>query len=159
MSIKWAIEHPEEYRAVHKASNAKWYLKNREKSNKDTRMYNVLHPELAKRYRAKNYRANLDMYRASSTENNLQLKTKVLTHYGNGVCACVTCGFSDIDVLSIDHIEGGGNAHRKSLPNGQGTHFYYWLVKNDLPLGYQTLCMNCNWKKRKKSHECGKKLL
>ncbi len=74
----------------------------------------------------------------------LDIKSSVLTHYGGGKCACVKCGFSDIRALSIDHIEGNGTAHRKTLKRG-GLSFYKWLVDNKLPEGYQTLCMNCQF--------------
>ena len=68
-------------------------------------------------------------------------REKVLTHYGNGKLACVRCGFDDIRALSIDHIDGGGSRHRKSLHKD----FYAWLIENDYPLGYQTFCMNCQF--------------
>jgi len=74
-------------------------------------------------------------------------KIEVLTHYGNGKCACIKCGFWDARALSIDHINGGGSKHIKSL----GKPFYDWLVENNYPDGYQTLCMNCQWIKKAES--------
>jgi len=74
----------------------------------------------------------------------LNIKSSVLTHYGNGKCACVDCGFGDIRALSIDHIDGSGAKHRKSIGRG-GLSFYQWLVDNKFPEGYQTLCMNCQF--------------
>ena len=68
-------------------------------------------------------------------------KIKVLTHYGDGKLVCKLCGFDDIRALSIDHINGGGAKHIKSLRG----HFYDWLIENDFPEGYRTLCMNCQW--------------
>ena len=82
------------------------------------------------------------------------LKKIVLTHYGNGKCACVRCGFNDIRALSIDHIGGGGLNHRIQLHNKGGVSFYHWLKKNGYPNGYQTLCMNCQWVKREENKEC-----
>jgi len=61
------------------------------------------------------------------------------------------CGFADIRALSIDHIDGGGNKHRRFLGFGlfgAGQKFYSWLKKEGYPEGYQTLCMNCQWIKR-----------
>jgi len=74
----------------------------------------------------------------------LNIKQTVLTHYGNEKCACVECGFSDIRALSIDHIKNDGAKHRKSGI----LKIYNWLVENDYPEGYQTLCMNCQWIKK-----------
>ncbi len=75
------------------------------------------------------------------------LKDEVLSHYSDGKCVCVRCGFSDISALSIDHIEGGGNRQRKGKLR-TSTSFYNWLKKEGYPLGYQTLCMNCQFLKR-----------
>ena len=74
----------------------------------------------------------------------LNLKQAVLTHYGNEKCACVKCGFEDIRALSIDHIKNDGAKHRKSGV----LQIYNWLIKNDYPDGFQTLCMNCQWIKQ-----------
>lgn len=79
----------------------------------------------------------------------MKLKTEVLTHYGNGKLACAKCGISDIDVLSIDHINGNGRSHVKSIRKT----LYRWLKDNNFPDGFQTLCMNCNWKKRVTNNE------
>jgi hypothetical protein len=67
------------------------------------------------------------------------IRELVFDHYGRS-CAC--CGSTR--VLHIDHIGGGGCAHRRELKK-QGIRFYDWLVKNGLPAGYRTLCARCNW--------------
>jgi len=76
-------------------------------------------------------------------------KIQVLSHYGSSKCACVVCGEDDIACLSIDHIGGGGAQHRKVI----GSHFYLHLIKQGFPEGYQTLCMNCQFKKRFRERE------
>ena len=81
---------------------------------------------------------------------NTRSKELVLTHYGGGNLACVTCGYDDLKALSIDHINGNGSKHKKSI----GMNTYRWLIKNNYPLGYQTLCMNCQWVKRHDNKEC-----
>ena len=84
-------------------------------------------------------------------KNHLVLKEKVLTHYSGGELRCVRCGFLDLRALSIDHIEGSGNWHRRKMrSSGQ---FYQWLIKNNFPPGYQTLCMNCQFIKRYENNE------
>ncbi len=82
------------------------------------------------------------------------LKVEVLTYYGNGECACVKCGFSDIRALSIDHIEGRGNRHRQGKLRTSAS-FYAWLKARDYPQGYQTLCMNDQFIKRDENNEQG----
>jgi hypothetical protein len=63
-----------------------------------------------------------------------------LAHYG-GCCRC--CGESTDELLSIDHIEGGGNQHRKAI-NRYGTDMYRWLKAQGFPPGFRVLCHNCN---------------
>lgn len=82
--------------------------------------------------------------REKSKINRLNIKSSVLSHYGNGKQSCVKCGFDDLRALSIDHIDGGGAEHRKSLRRG-GLSFYKWLIDSGFPDGYQTLCMNCQF--------------
>jgi len=69
-----------------------------------------------------------------------KLRREAFEHYGQE-CAC--CGEKEDAFLSIDHINGGGNKHRKQV--GSGTRFYKWLKNHNWPGGYRTLCLNCNW--------------
>ena len=79
-------------------------------------------------------------------EKERQVKRDTLIHYGNGKLACVKCGFEDIRALSIDHINGGGAAHKRYINN---INLYRWLKKQGYPMGYQTLCMNCQFIKER----------
>ena len=69
-------------------------------------------------------------------------KREVLMHYGNCRCAC--CGETQMEFLSIDHMNGGGRRHRSDFGIG---NMYVWLRKHNFPDGYQVLCMNCNFAK------------
>ena len=72
-----------------------------------------------------------------------EYKRKVFNNYGN---KCSTCLFNDIRALQIDHINNNGAEERKAL-GGQkfsGWKFYKYLIDNNYPDGYQTLCANCN---------------
>lgn len=81
-------------------------------------------------------------------QRNQALKTEVLTYYGKRNLACVTCGESRLACLSIDHVNGGGEKHRRGLRQAGGLPFYSWLKRQGFPVGYQTLCMNCQFAKR-----------
>ncbi len=113
---------------------ASWYQRNKERFTARQRKWNEANKE-RRIQRGIIYRATI--------------KTKVLTHYGNGILACVKCGFNDIRALSLDHINGGGSKERRSLT----FHTYKYLIDNNYPQGYQTLCMNCQWIKRVENHE------
>jgi hypothetical protein len=65
----------------------------------------------------------------------------IFSRYGK-TCKC--CGEKNIEFLTLDHINGGGNKHRKELKSTGGVGFYHKLIKLGLPEGFQTLCFNCN---------------
>lgn len=73
-----------------------------------------------------------------------EFRISILNRYG-GKCAC--CGITEPKFLAIDHIDGGGNKHRKSLKSKGGSAFYAWLRRSGYPTGFQVLCHNCNMAK------------
>jgi len=87
-------------------------------------------------------KANLDKSRTSARNRHRKLKRDIIRVYG-GRCAC--CREQELIFLTIDHVAGGGNQHRKKLKVGGGSKFYYWLRSNNYPLGFQVLCMNCQF--------------
>lgn len=80
-----------------------------------------------------------------------KIKLEVLSHYAPDLkCHGIDgkgCPFNceDVRCLTIDHINGGGTKHRKSLGLSR---FNFWLRNHGFPEGYQVLCWNCNWIKR-----------
>lgn len=73
-----------------------------------------------------------------------------LNRYGK-ICAC--CGESDKRFLTIEHLKGGGSAHRKAYPGG-ADRIIRQLRKAGWPEGYATLCMNCNFGKWRNGGTC-----
>jgi hypothetical protein len=71
-----------------------------------------------------------------------RIRSALLRHYSgpNPMCACCAC--TEVPVLTLDHIHGGGEQHRKVV--GRGSAFYRWVQKNGYPPDYQVLCHNCN---------------
>lgn len=110
----------------------------------------VRDPKKQKQY-SKNHRNNplyreivLEKKRVWSRAKQRKLKEDALSFYGK-LCAC--CGESRYYFLCIDHIDGGGAKHIKSI---SGNNLYRWLKVNHYPSGFQTLCFNCNFAKRDK---------
>lgn len=68
---------------------------------------------------------------------NWNAKITTLNAYG-GKCVC--CNITEPKFLAIDHINGGGKKHRKSLT----INIYAWLKNNNYPEGFRVLCHNCN---------------
>jgi hypothetical protein len=113
----------------------------------DNQKYNKYRGEYQKEY----FRRNRVRIRKLGRERRAKVKLVVLAHYGSNpnYPSCVGCGELRINCLSIDHVEGGGGVHLKSI----GGHIYDWLKQHGFPTGFQTLCMNCqflkegnNWK-------------
>ena len=71
-----------------------------------------------------------------------ELRMKCLIHYGGDPPKCACCGEDHLLFLTIDHIFGGGNHHKKEI--GGSGRLYNWLVQNNFPEGFQVLCYNCN---------------
>jgi len=114
-----------------------------EKCREKNRRYYKNHKDRVYQYKENKKMEYKQYFKMKNRQDSQELKIKVMTHYGNGIPACVICGESRLDCLSIDHINGNGNKHRKEiLKVGGGIHFYRWLVKNGFPEGYRTLCMN-----------------
>jgi DNA-directed RNA polymerase subunit RPC12/RpoP len=117
--------------------------------------YNINHKDRIEVYRKKNHDKILNAHRKYNLENaekfkeyrrkkTIEKKVNVLSHYSNNDMKCKYCGFTDLRALSLDHINGGGNKHRKEI----GENIYRWIIKNNYPEGFQVLCMNCQFIKR-----------
>lgn len=69
-----------------------------------------------------------------------KMRFNVILHY-SPTLECKNCGCKDYDALTIDHINGDGNTHRRSI--GRKT-IYKDIIDNKFPKAkYQILCMNC----------------
>lgn len=78
-----------------------------------------------------------------------RLKVKTLTYYSIvDYPICARCGIIDIDILCLDHIEGGGRKDIRERNVVGGYKLYYQLKREGYPKGYQVLCANCNLKKQ-----------
>jgi hypothetical protein len=100
-------------------------------------------PEHREAYRRQWYKENRTIKLAQSKQLKLNYKIQVLTHYGNGKCICLWCGYDQLAALTLDHINNDGYKESRS-----GHELYRWLMKQNYPAGYQTLCMNCQYLKR-----------
>lgn len=89
-----------------------------------------------------NEKLGAEYRRSAVKKSRKKLRRDVIVAYG-GKCEC--CGEKEFVFLTMDHVEGGGNQHRREL--GGNMAFYVWLRKNGYPPKFQVLCWNCNWAK------------
>lgn len=82
--------------------------------------------------------------RINNMKKNKLAKNQVIDGYG-GKCNC--CGEVEKTFLAIDHIDGGGNKHRKNIGKLSSSSFYRWLIEQNFPDEFQILCHNCNMSK------------
>lgn len=82
-------------------------------------------------------------------EYNRKSRFIVLQFYSATTPFCNCCGEKELKFLSIDHVNGGGNEHRRSMGrvDGKGGNISHWIRKNNFPDGFQVLCHNCNMAK------------
>lgn len=126
-------EHIKAYNAKYKAEHPEWYRAYQKKYSDNNR-------EKIKERQRTSYRKNIQRHRAQSREFHKKQRLLVFSHYGL-FCAC--CKEDTYEFLSLDHINGGGNAHRRR----RKAPLYTWIIRNKFPTGYQTLCHNCNMAK------------
>lgn len=89
---------------------------------------------------------HLEKLRKNSRQNCVEVKRKVLEHYGGGKCVWPGCSITDPDMLTLDHIENNGAEDRKAKRR-LGVILFRHLIKNDYPEGFQVLCGNHQLKK------------
>lgn len=76
-----------------------------------------------------------------------KLRLAVLRAYSGERLRCCCCGVEDVDLLTLDHVNGGGNKHRQEVSGRHFSHswrYYRHLRAAGYPPGYQVLCHNCN---------------
>jgi hypothetical protein len=85
------------------------------------------------------------------------MRLKVLTHYGGDPPRCICCGERELAFLTLDHPNGHGGAHRRSIyPNTTarrgGAYYYSWLHTHGYPpeIKIEVRCFNCNMAKGQK---------
>lgn len=137
-----------------KIYHREYYRKNKEKLNEKEKL------------RLKKRRSNVDFVmseRQRGREYWANLRHEAIMAYGGYKCAC--CEEKEPLFLSIDHIENNGADHRRELGikngNGKGgnTVLYIWLKRNNYPVGFQILCMNCNMGKSRNKGICPHKAI
>jgi hypothetical protein len=99
---------------------------------------------------------NSERHYAYTRDHRQVVKARLIAGYG-GECTC--CGETEIAFLTLEHINGGGRAHR-AIKDSLG--IYREVIKAGFPPEYTVLCMNCNFARRygkECPHQTAEKLL
>lgn len=137
-SARYRAEHGDEIRARRREDRARDPQKARERD----RALRERHGDRIRERSREWARANMGQQVDYQRKRTAVLAALVFGHYGES-CACC----NSRERLTIDHINGLGREHREELYGSNkaaGRIFYLWLIRNDFPDGYQTLCMRCN---------------
>jgi hypothetical protein len=124
-----------------RAANREQYnAKQRERRANDKERYR----ENNRRYYSRNHeKAYLDGLSAGK-RYRVKVRLEALRAYSKADPICVCCGETTLEFLALDHIDGGGNAHRKSIRPTGIVSMYEWARRNGYPPLFQVLCHNCN---------------
>jgi hypothetical protein len=99
---------------------------------------------------------NRDKLREYNRRARAIVRVAALKAYGGDSPSCKCCGTTIQELLCVDHINGGGNEHRRKIfklrkrpgeltDQSAGYPFLYWLKNNNYPPEFQLLCHNCNF--------------
>lgn len=142
------LEYQRNYRKNHlnqiHAWQKKYSDKNREEINRKGR-------ERERKFRLEHLDLAREKIRIAMRKQRLRRKMIIFRHYSPEL-KCAICGFNDIKALQLDHINGGGLKHLRSIAGGSA-NFHNWIIQNNFPPILQILCANCNTIKRYENKE------
>lgn len=126
----WGQKHKDDYgrREANTKRMQEWRKKNLVRYKEAMRQYTWKNKEIRSAYHK---------------EYNKKIRYECLSYYGGNPPKCACCGETEIAFLALDHINGGGNKHRREV----GRSITYWAFHNNFPKGLQVLCHNCNMAK------------
>lgn len=118
-------------------------MSSREQENEWGRAYYWRNVEKVRERKAEQMRQRratyADKFRAQGLTYRQATRRRLFEMYG---AVCFLCGFDDPRALTLDHIDGTGNAERRELGE-RGV--YRKALTEHAPHVYRTLCMNCQF--------------
>lgn len=107
--------------------------------------------------RNKNYLKKQDYFCRKNSEYIARLRKEAFLIVGGANPSCNLreewncCVNDDMDYLSLDHIMGDGNIHKKELNTTASSTLYRWAIENpeEAKKRLQILCMNAQIKKKR----------
>ena len=110
----------------------------KQRDRERARAYNANNKEKISAYHKYQYSIRSEEMKEKVRLHRIAQRKKCFEYYGD---KCDCCGESHYEFLVFDHINGGGNKHRKEI---NGMDMAKWLIENNFPKGFRVLCQNCN---------------
>ena len=132
------------------AYGKRWYIENKKRHAFLTLRWRKNNSGLAKSLADSYYAKNTKKIRARVRISDAAIKRQTFIHYSSKrklQCSWNRCTVTDVDCLSLDHINNDGAKVRREGQQRGGIVLYRNLTKNKYPKGFQTLCHNHQWKK------------
>lgn len=135
------MKDPEETRRRNAEKSRRWRAANPERNREIARRSRDTHREENRAKCRAYYWRTREQQLGKARAYRTAAKAAVFEAYGGPACKC--CGETIEKFLTIDHINGGGRAHR-SDGRRIGSEIYIQLKARGFPPGFQVLCFNCN---------------
>lgn len=101
--------------------------------------------EISREYNKRHYYLYKERMVEMSRQSHLKRKRKCIEGYGS---KCSSCGETEFEFLTIDHVLNDGAKHRAEIGN---VDIYTWAERNGFPDSLQCLCFSCNIEKSVKA--------
>lgn len=130
-----------------KAYQREWIKRHRatsigkQKSKAITQRWRKNNPEMYLKQKRRWYYRHREDALARLKAKKASQRRQVLEHYGGTPPTCSCCGESNYAFLTLEHLNGGGTKHRKSVGP---SNLMASIIKEGFPAGYGVLCYNCN---------------
>lgn len=134
-----------------KQQDKEYQTKYKDKIRRSKHEYYLEHKEETIKRVCQYAKDNREEHNARGTKAKNKLKSEVFSVYSCGNPKCNHCGTTELELLTIDHVNGDGSKHRREIFNNNrsgGYKMYQWIKRNDYPKDFQVLCYNCQYRKR-----------
>lgn len=106
------------------------------------KQYSLFHANISHKDRLASWCKDCNNF--ANQRNKIKKRVAVLSFYSDGSLCCACCGETNLEFLTLDHINNNGAKHRAEISSRGGSSTYAWVIKNSFPEGFRVLCWNCN---------------
>jgi hypothetical protein len=119
-----------------------YYETHKEQHQSATKKWSQNNKEQMDAYYAQWRRENTERIALKNKRYKDKLRDECFAAYGN---KCECCGEVRKEFFAMDHVNGGGGEHRKSVSMlRQAAGIHKWLRDHGYPKDFRILCHNCN---------------